>query len=381
MRTSIKDRDALLAVSPAALSGYARAEGWSKVGLYGEFSDIYAADGLPEIVLPRTDSLSDYAVVVATLIEVFARVADVDELSLYQDLVTADRDLIRMRVADGDDGTVSLSEGAEFVRGACDVVLAAACSFHNPQLHYRAGANVEANEYLRQMRLGQTEQGSFVITLHSPIVPPPIQMQFDFRPEDLPDDDTVERRITRHLASVLKCARKAIEETVGGSSDAFYKLVPDGVSANLCEALDKMIEPFSSMDVSFVWARTRPKAREKVRFSHDDAPILKEAARAFRHREPRSDVALSGFVNILTRAEDKEEGKIGMRTEIDGMTQSVNAVLSQSEYARAIRAHEEQAEVTAEGDLVRDGERWSLQNARIKSIIPNEESASDSQQA
>ena len=97
MKTSIQDRDALLAVSPAALSGYARAEGWSIAEPYGEFSNIYVADGLPEIVLPRTENLGDYANVVATLIEIFARVADVDEFSLYRDLVTADRDLIRMR--------------------------------------------------------------------------------------------------------------------------------------------------------------------------------------------------------------------------------------------------------------------------------------------
>ena len=104
MKTSIQDRDALLAVSPVALSAYARAEGWSKAEAYGDFSDIYVADGLPEIILPRTENLGDYADVVSTLIGIFARVADVDELTLYRDLVTADRDVIRMRAADSDDG-------------------------------------------------------------------------------------------------------------------------------------------------------------------------------------------------------------------------------------------------------------------------------------
>ena len=76
MKTSIQDRDALLAllaVSPVALSAYARAEGWSKAEAYGDFSDIYVADGLPEIILPRTENLGDYADVVSTLIGIFAR--------------------------------------------------------------------------------------------------------------------------------------------------------------------------------------------------------------------------------------------------------------------------------------------------------------------
>ena len=378
MKASIEDRDALIAVSPVALSAYARAEGWSKAEPYGDFSDIYTADGLPEIVLPRTENLGDYASVVSTLIGIFAGVADVDELSLYRDLVNADRDVIRMRAADSDDGTVSMSEGVDFVRGASEVVLAAACSYHKPQPLFRAGANREAQAYLRQMRLGQTEQGSFVVTLLSPVVPPPMQMALDFGPEELPDGDAVERRITRHLASTLKAARKAIEGTVGGEFDAFAEVMPEGVSANLCEALDKMIMPFSTMDVSFVWARTRPMlgAREVIHFSNDDAPILREAARAFRQRGPRHDESLVGFVNILNRTEDQEEGKIRLKTEIDGQMQSVNAVLDQSEYARAIKAHAEQATVIAEGDLERVGQRWNLLNARIKTIISNEQPAS-----
>ena len=148
-----------------------RAEGWSKAEAYGDFSDIYVADGLPEIILPRTENLGDYADVVSTLIGIFARVADVDELTLYRNLVTADRDVIRMRAADSDDGTVSMNEGVDFVRGASEIVLAAACSFSNHNRSFAPGANREAREYLRQMRLGQTEQGSYVVTLLSPVCP------------------------------------------------------------------------------------------------------------------------------------------------------------------------------------------------------------------
>jgi len=378
VKASIQDRDALLAVSPVALSAYARAEGWANVEPYGDFSDVYVAEGLPEIILPRTENLSDYANVVSTLIGVFARVADVDEFALYRDLVTADRDVIRMRAPDSSDGAVSLDDGVAFVRGASDLLLAAACSYENPQPLYRAGANKEARDYLRQMRLGQTEQGSFVLTVLSPVVPPPMQLALNLDSKELPEEDIVERRITKHLAGTLKAARKAIEGTVSGASDAFATVLPEGVSANLCEALDKMIVPFSSMDVSFVWARTRPvlKAREVIRFSNDDAPILREAARAFRQRGPRLDESLVGFVNILSRREDEDEGKVRLKTEIDGTLQSVNTILSQSEYARAIQAHAEQATVIAEGDLERVGQRWNLLNARIKSIISNEETPS-----
>ena len=64
-----------------------------------------------------------------------------------------------MRAADSDDGTVSMIEGVDFVRGASEIVLAAACSYFKPQPLFRAGANREARAYLRQMRLGQNRTG------------------------------------------------------------------------------------------------------------------------------------------------------------------------------------------------------------------------------
>ena len=82
-------------VLPAALSAYARANGWIKGETYGDYSDFYTADGLPEIILPRTQQLGDYTNVVAQLIEIVARVAGVDELTLYRELITADRHVVR----------------------------------------------------------------------------------------------------------------------------------------------------------------------------------------------------------------------------------------------------------------------------------------------
>ena len=51
------------------------------------------------------DNLGDYASVVAELIETFAQVASQDELTLYRSLVTADRDVIRIRGEPGGGGS------------------------------------------------------------------------------------------------------------------------------------------------------------------------------------------------------------------------------------------------------------------------------------
>jgi len=375
MKVSIRDVDALLAVSPTALAAYARVAGWRKDESYGAHSDVYVGDALPEIVVPRTEHLGDYANVVWTLIQAFSEVADQDELTTYRSLVTADRDVIRIRVGESDDGSLGLHVGADLVQGAYDMVLATACSLHDTRSVYRMGANREAVELAESMRLGQTDQGSFVVTLLTPTIPPAT-------PVLLPDPDDQDapaiRRLTRRLVEALEATRRELERTVSGDESAFNNSVSCGVSANLCEALAQIIEPFPRLDVRASWARTRPMTTPStiIRFGRADAAVLGEAARGLRERSPKPDMRLHGFVHVLERGEEDTFGTIRLRTEVDGYPRSVITVLDQVDYGRALEAHKARALVVLHGDLECAGQRWRLLNPRIESVLHDDEQQS-----
>lgn len=367
MKVRIRDTEALSVISPVALSAYARSEGWSKSEEYGGHSDVYVSDGRPEVIVPRTTRLGDYATIVSDLIGIFAEAAGRDELALYRDLVTADRDVIRVRATESEDGSVSVNAGLSLVEGARDMLLAAACSVHDPRPVYRAGANREATQYLEQVRLGQTEQGSFAITLLTPVVSPPIQRPLD--PAWGSDVDPFERQVTNRLAEALEATREATERTNAGEVEVFLESVGTGVNANLCDAINRLVDPFPTLDIGLVWARTRPIPRRTIRFSKSDAPILKEAARSLRSREPRMDIQLLGFVHQLQRGQLEEEGTISLRAELDRKTQSIQAVLNPSDYARAVQAHAAKELIVVDGDLDRIGQRWHLKRPRITQVI------------
>ena len=372
MKVGIRDTDALRAVSPAALSAYARAAGWSPQERYRVHSDVYAGEARPEIIVPRTERLGDYASVVAGLIETFAQVAGQDELTVYRSLVIADRDVVRVRAAESDDGSVTLNQGADLIGGARDMLLSAACSLRDPRPVYRAGANREAADLLQRVRLGQTDQGSFVVTLLTPVVPPPMPSLFPDQ-EDL--NAPIERRMTRRLVEALSAARGAVERTAAGEEGAFGELVASGVSANLCEALVRIIEPFPTLDVGVSWARTRPMSGPDalVRFGRADAALLREAARSFRDRAPRPDVRLHGFVRLLKRGQADDDGTIGLAADVDGQRQSVVAVLEREDYERAVQAHRDRAVVVLAGNLDRIGQRWRLLSPRVENVIRDDE--------
>lgn len=370
MKAQILDVEALQAISPAALSAYARGEGWKKTEPYGAHADIYAGDGRPEIILPRTDRLADYAAVVSRLIGVFSNVNERDELATYRDLAGADHDVVRVRASGTeDDGSVALDAGVELFLQAREMLLAAACATRSPQSVYRAGANKEASEYMKRVRLGQTEHGSFVVTLMAP-VPPTLQPLLDETWASF-DDEPMERQVTRRLVEALEASRNAVELAHSGDgSNAFENAITSGVSANLCEAVSKLIDHSNGLEISVSWARTRPtpEARRKIKFSESDAAVLKEAARSFRAKLPRPGVTLFGRVHKLKRDQHEAEGLVTFKAEVDEKMQSVNAVLDQSNYSVAIRANDARNPVVVAGDLERVGQRWRITNASVREL-------------
>jgi len=372
MKASIKDQQALSAVSPAALSAYARAAGWAKTGPYGDHSDIYDHEGKPEIILPRVKHLGDYASIVSQLIEIFAKDSDIDQFVLYRKLVTADHDVIKVRVNGADDGTVSVKDGVNLVSSAREMLLAVACSLTQPQQAYYARANKEANDYLSRVRLGQTDHGSFVVTLLTHI--DSSEMQTSLFP--LGDSDApIERKMTARLAESLTATAEA---TVERATGAFFSAVKRGASANLCEALAKLIDPFQKLDVSIHWALTRPMktARSTIGFVANDAPILMDAARALCAQEPKRNFRSPGFVRTLNRDERQTAGKVTLHgLNVDGKPQSATVELSQSDYDVAIKAHQEQKMVIVKGDLERNGQSWRLLNPSIEEAILHEDDA------
>lgn len=378
MKTHIEDLNALRAISPAALVAYAKSEGWFKTESYGAHSDIYERASAPELIIPGTEALADYPAVVSNIIQFLAKFEHRDELQVYRDLVGADRDVIRVRAPEADDdGSIKITAGVEMVLHARDLLQASACAANDPRPSYRAGKIKYAAEYMEKVRLGQTEQGSFIVTLLAPVPPNLDSAQGAFWPVET--EEPFERKVTRMLANGLESARIAAEEAIRGNGfTAFKQAVRRGVNANLCESLATLIEQSNGLEVSVTWAKTRPtpEARRSVRFSQSEGEIFKEAARNFRLLEPRPDEHLEGYVVNLGRQQEEQAGRISLRTFVDEHPVSVKMTLTPELYSDALAAHEGKNAIAVTGDLQRRGQRWELTNPRSLTVL-NDDFADD----
>jgi hypothetical protein len=375
MKAVILDRESLAAVTPAALRAYILFEGWTRIEQFGDYSEIYskhADQSHFEIAVPFTTSIADYAAAVSTIIRTLARQEGRDELMIYTDLSQADRDVVRVRASEADrDGSIGVEQGLELVHHARDILASAACAAKEPRRAYHLGKIQQTEEYMRRVRLGQTEHGSYVVTLLAP-VPPALADDGQLKLWPSIASEPFERQVTRVLSQALKSARAAIVESNRGRGfAAFTSAVAQGVSANLCEAIAALVDQTEQIDFSVTWARTRPApiARERAVFNRADSEILREAARQFRLREPRNDERIIGYVRVLKRAEDEFDGRVQIHAPIDGTMRSLSASLSEADYAVASDANVRQLPVTLIGDIEMEGQRWHLSRVRDIRIV------------
>ncbi len=94
----IPSKEEVLAVTPAALVGWARRTGWRHRERF-RYAEVFAHNGEDEtVVLPWKRDIGDYASRVWDAVKIFAAQAETHELFVLRELLAADRDLLNVAV-------------------------------------------------------------------------------------------------------------------------------------------------------------------------------------------------------------------------------------------------------------------------------------------
>jgi hypothetical protein len=242
MKAQIRDAQALRALKPIDVSAYLRAKGWRQVtDLHGKASlwFLHVEANEFDVTVPLRREMGDYTLRIGEVLETLAKVEQRSELDILRDLVTATADLIRVRAPsrDAENGTLPLDQAVAFVERSRDMMLAAACAALDKRAFFAKRKAQQAMDYLSHVRMGQTEQGSFVLTILSPVAPElkPAQETLAFITEVSPP---YERQVTQTLMASLQTLDEAARSAGAlGDMTPFQTAVAKGVSANLCDAI------------------------------------------------------------------------------------------------------------------------------------------------
>ncbi|MBF0552339.1 MAG: hypothetical protein HQK60_17640 [Deltaproteobacteria bacterium] len=377
MKISIRDKASLLSVAPIEAAFYLKATGWQQTKLnHGNYSIWHNTDPQNEeyeIALVMSKDRSDFVLSMSEMLKVLEAFEQRSQMEIYNDLMVTSTDVIRVRLGSGEaaEDTIPFEEGVQSVEKARELILAAACAAVQPRPVFPKRKPDRAMDYLRKIRLGQTERGSYVLTIYSRV--PPRLGQLD----SFEDEPPFERRVTKTLIRSLIATKCAAEKAnIDEDVQAFRNAVPDGVSANLCEALVGLVdfhETQRSVEVSLTWSRSRPEPMNipnKVVVPTDYVPILAEVVRIFKESEPQEDFQLIGQVVKLERDSQSPVGKVTIQGWVEEKARRITLELDGSDYDIAVKAHTDRVNFSCNGILIREGSALVLKNHSNISIIP-----------
>ncbi|MFO0967415.1 MAG: hypothetical protein U0793_17790 [Gemmataceae bacterium] len=343
-------------VAPNAMKNYASALGWQAVlGINGAIA-VYHAPGsdLQQVIVPLEESYDDYAESVASVVERLSAFEKRPPIEILNHLLLPPADIFRFRESspDTETGNLHLNQAVSVLEGARRMLLVVAHSVLHPQQYHPRLSRGEAEEFIRNCRLGQTERGSFTLTVACPL---------DFVPGTLFKDEPFARRVTHGLFEQLTAIAKAADaHQVDQLTDASaYPYM----SANLCEAL-LMLRPEgerSRLSVTVDWSKAipapipAPRASLELRQEYFDVaeylvPKLRTAPQA-------KEETFVGFVDVLRGQPDpqgKMAGEVVFSIVLDsGELIRARADLAPTEYQMAGDAHLHNEPVYFRGILIR----------------------------
>jgi hypothetical protein len=364
----------LSAVDPLTLAAYLAGQGWSVTNrtdraVVAERS----VDGQAyEVLLPLVRELRDYRLRIAQLLNTVGAAEGRDAQAVLNNVLLS-ADLVRLVVDDDDTkrGTVSLERAPVIFDNARSLVMAAACSVLEKRAVHPNRKPPQAIQFIKDARMGQTERGSYVVTVAAPVprVETIEEASFLFPELDLPFG----RKVTTTLQSALVSAKRASQEfRASGRPDVFEHSVEQGVSANLCESLVGMARTgASAISVEIVWSRVRPLDVPvgAVTIEPAEIPALEAAAHYFHTLAPDEGFILTGWVTDLHRGQAQDVGDVTVHGMTDAGIRDVRVSLRANDYEVAIVAHRDRRVISCIGTLTKQGARYRLDNPHTFQLL------------
>lgn len=373
MKVTVRDSQTLELIQPEALGKYLAAREWSNLRPFGEFGTIYKrTKGARkyELLVPLTREIEDFPERVFDILRTLEVVEERSQIEILSDLTSILADVVRIRRSEAVDGTLPLEDGASLFTSAFEMVKAAACTAVDPRFYYQGNKPSQVTEYLRKARLGQSERGSYVLTVISPL-PPPAEQAALFGMQD-----PFERKVTRLIADGLEATVEASEYALRtAKTDHFRESMRDGISANLLDAaVGLMGISYRSVGVNFAWSPELPIDKDPSRtiiLESDYVPVIQEASKLLKLQAPQPKVQITGAVIGLHRDQGAEMGRTKLLAFVNGKTRIVNLELSSEFYDLAITAHREERPVICEGELGKIGRATVLTKVTSFNVAPS----------
>ncbi|PKQ75412.1 hypothetical protein CJP16_14975 [Aeromonas sobria] len=341
---------------PINLESYLLSNGWIAEGeILGQAKIWHRADKDHfdfEVLQPKSTEIQGYCQRVIDAINELAIFENRDPHHILKEIENFFSDSVKIRVihSDVEEGTIPIDDGVLLIEKSRDLLTATTLSTFSKKSYFTGQRNAEAKNFIKQLRLGQTEVGSFIVNLIAPISDT-INTQVE------QDKMSITRAITNNLSRSLVAIGSGLESYKRTESIfEFESVVNNGVSANLCDALIGLtgITRSRSFTINICRAGVELDTQElptEFKFSPEQVPLLELASAFYKGNYVIKAYEAFGLVSKMTHLFEDDFGEITVRSSIHGIEKNVTIQLKLAEYWQAVHAHENAELISCSGVL------------------------------
>lgn len=367
------DRSAVNSIKTPMLKAYLSRSGWKKAE-YKRDSIAkyeYLADKQISVLVPEREGTRDFAEAIDKVVSILSQVELRSKESVEKAILFPNQDELRLQFggASAKPGSLPLDYMISATKSIQDSIIYSACGEVQPKAYYQRKLK-EAIRRTKDVRFGQTQVGSFVMSIEFPF-DPPVRNSLQLTDPEPPFGRRVFERIIRGVEK----ATKVTEDNEQIDLEEEFK---SGLNANLAESLAGLSDAGLGIEVtlSCSWSSSlgAPSGLTNVPLTLDATAFssLKSIGKSLRSPAISKDAVVEGLIATLSRddsaeVDDEIDDSIDRTIVIriddpeDLPTKSVRVSLSSADYARACDAHRDRKRVSVRGKLEKLG-KWHISN-------------------
>ncbi len=316
-----------------------------------------------QIKIPCNREFSDYAEAMYKAISIISLTEGKSTEQIILELLNPLSDIIRVRHIgpDVENGSILIENGINLYENTKRLLINAALDILNYKKIYKGRLPDNVSEFISGCRYGQTEFGSYVISLVCPFVKVDkggIQQLSLFSDEEI-SAYSLTRKVTKKVIEAIT----TIKETIDKGEDLSHIIdsSENPISVSFMDALTNLnlSAEESALEVSVKWAPTVKMNRTEVSsatLSHDYYVPIKTVVEKYKDEDENTTTSLVGRIGKLMASpniEDRSKGQAQL-VYIDENSQAKKIMLElgKEEYATAIKAHSTGRTIRVNGKIL-----------------------------
>lgn len=356
---------AISKINPLALTGYLRNTGWKQLKIKRTdmqiFQLIKGNDDLFQVTIPLDSHLIDYKSAMYYAIEqvAFASHQTIEQLIFF--LVNPISDVLKIRLdrKDVEMGNISINDAINLYENTKKLITSAAQDVLTPKLNHKGRVNDTVYEMVDKCRFGQTEVGSYVISIICPFMDENGNKELSLFSTEETCAESFTRKVTNKIMTNISTIKTSID-------NGDYRSLVDGnrddvISSNFFEALSGMNLDKESTNVEFI-AQWSPSVKQnrcdvsRITISNNYYQPMMEIVSRIKDDTVANDTIV-GRVKSLTASPDasrRNSGEVSI-TYLDNndKAKNIKVNLDADDYNSALEAHQNGRYVQISGNILK----------------------------